>query len=32
MTAPSEGLRWRAVDIVDASAIAVAFGVVFWAW
>ena len=24
--------RWRTVDIVVASAIAVAFGVVFWAW
>lgn len=26
------GRRWRTVDIVVASAIAVAFGVVFWAW
>jgi len=25
-------LRWRTVDIVVASIIAVAFGVVFWAW
>jgi energy-coupling factor transport system substrate-specific component len=25
-------LRWRTVDIVVAAAIAVAFGVVFWAW
>ena len=24
--------RWRTVDIIVASAIAVAFGVVFWAW
>ena len=24
--------RWRTVDIVVASAVAVAFGVVFWAW
>ncbi len=24
--------RWRTVDVVVASAIAVAFGVVFWAW
>jgi energy-coupling factor transport system substrate-specific component len=24
--------RWRTVDIVVASALAVAFGVVFWAW
>jgi ABC-type thiamin/hydroxymethylpyrimidine transport system permease subunit len=30
MTNPSS--RWRTVDIVVASAIAVAFGVVFWAW
>ena len=28
---PATG-RWRTVDIVVASAIAVAFGVVFWAW
>lgn len=26
------GNRWRTVDIVVASTIAVAFGVVFWAW
>jgi energy-coupling factor transport system substrate-specific component len=25
-------VRWRTVDIVVAAAIAVAFGVVFWAW
>ena len=25
-------MRWRTVDIVVAAAIAVAFGVVFWAW
>ena len=24
--------RWRTVDIVVAAIIAVAFGVVFWAW
>ncbi len=30
-TQPATG-RWRTVDIVVASAIAVAFGVVFWAW
>ncbi len=30
-TEPATG-RWRTVDIVVASAIAVAFGVVFWAW
>jgi ABC-type cobalt transport system, permease component len=24
--------RWRTVDIVVASTIAVAFGVIFWAW
>src|SRR5262245_38855809 len=24
--------RWRTVDVVVASVIAVAFGVVFWAW
>jgi energy-coupling factor transport system permease protein len=28
----SRDLRWRTVDIVVAAAIAVAFGVVFWAW
>jgi energy-coupling factor transport system substrate-specific component len=32
MSAPSATYRWRTVDIVVASAIAVAFGVVFWAW
>jgi energy-coupling factor transport system substrate-specific component len=26
------GFRWRTVDIVVASTIAVAFGVIFWAW
>jgi energy-coupling factor transport system substrate-specific component len=26
------GSRWRTVDIVVASTLAVAFGVVFWAW
>jgi energy-coupling factor transport system substrate-specific component len=26
------GFRWRTVDIVVASTIAVAFGVLFWAW
>jgi energy-coupling factor transport system substrate-specific component len=31
MTQPI-GNRWRTVDIVVASIIAVAFGVVFWAW
>ncbi|SDZ25901.1 energy-coupling factor transport system substrate-specific component [Micromonospora pattaloongensis] len=31
MTQPT-GNRWRTVDIVVASVIAVAFGVVFWAW
>jgi energy-coupling factor transport system substrate-specific component len=30
--ATSINYRWRTVDIVVASAIAVAFGVVFWAW
>jgi energy-coupling factor transport system substrate-specific component len=30
--APVEAPAWRTVDIVVASAIAVAFGVVFWAW
>ena len=25
-------LRWRTIDIVVASTVAVAFGVVFWAW
>ncbi len=32
MTQPSSGYRWRTVDVVVASVIAVAFGVVFWAW
>jgi energy-coupling factor transport system substrate-specific component len=32
MTQPSNVYRWRTVDIVVASVIAVAFGVVFWAW
>ena len=27
-----EKYRWRTVDIVVASIIAVAFGVIFWAW
>jgi energy-coupling factor transport system substrate-specific component len=31
MTQPTTS-RWRTVDIVIASVIAVAFGVVFWAW
>ena len=26
------GYRWRTIDIVIASIIAVAFGVIFWAW
>ncbi|MEV1332465.1 ECF transporter S component [Micromonospora costi] len=26
------GSRWRTIDIVVASVIAVAFGVIFWAW
>ena len=30
--APAAASSWRTVDIVVASAIAVAFGVVFWAW
>jgi energy-coupling factor transport system permease protein len=29
---PGTHAQWRTVDIVVASAIAVAFGVVFWAW
>jgi energy-coupling factor transport system substrate-specific component len=29
---PNSWRRWRTVDIVVASVIAVAFGVVFWAW
>jgi energy-coupling factor transport system substrate-specific component len=32
VSAPAASLRWRTVDVVVASAIAVAFGVVFWAW
>jgi ABC-type thiamin/hydroxymethylpyrimidine transport system permease subunit len=32
MTQPSGRYRWRTVDVVVASVIAVAFGVVFWAW
>ncbi len=28
----SAGTRWRTVDIVVASVVAVAFGVIFWAW
>ena len=31
-TATPPSTRWRTVDIVVASSIAVAFGVVFWAW
>ncbi|MFF1572842.1 ECF transporter S component [Leifsonia sp. NPDC058292] len=31
-TRPARVLRWRVVDIVVASVIAVAAGVVFWAW
>src|SRR5690606_16866303 len=31
-TATSPSLRWRTVDIVVASVVGVAFGVVFWAW
>jgi energy-coupling factor transport system substrate-specific component len=31
MTAPTT-TRWRTVDIVVASVLAVAFGVIFWAW
>jgi energy-coupling factor transport system substrate-specific component len=30
--ATSTSLRWRTVDIVVASIVAVAFGVIFWAW
>jgi energy-coupling factor transport system substrate-specific component len=29
---PSTDNRWRTVDIVVASVLAVAFGVIFWAW
>ena len=32
MTETSTGRRWRTVDIVVTATIAVAFGVVFWAW
>jgi energy-coupling factor transport system permease protein len=32
MTQPPTSSRWRTVDIVVASVIAVAFGVIFWAW
>src|SRR4051794_31669589 len=32
MSHPSPTRSWRTVDIVVASVIAVAFGVVFWAW
>ncbi|MGK5742241.1 ECF transporter S component [Micromonospora sp. URMC 103] len=28
----NNGNRWRTIDIVVASVIAVAFGVIFWAW
>src|SRR5215510_16079889 len=28
----SRSVRWRTVDIVVASVLGVAFGVVFWAW
>jgi len=31
-TQPSSASSWRTVDVVVASAVAVAFGVVFWAW
>jgi len=31
-TRPDATASWRTVDVVVASAIAVAFGVVFWAW
>ena len=31
-TADQASARWRTVDIVVASALGVAFGVVFWAW
>ena len=31
-TAAAAQSRWRVVDVVVASALAVAFGVVFWAW
>ena len=32
MTGNTTERRWRTVDIVIASVIAVAFGVIFWAW
>ena len=32
MTQPTTTTRWRTVDIVVAAVIAVAFGVIFWAW
>jgi energy-coupling factor transport system permease protein len=32
MAQPSNVYRWRTVDVVVASVVAVAFGVVFWAW
>jgi energy-coupling factor transport system substrate-specific component len=32
LTASTATARWRTVDVVVASALAVAFGVVFWAW
>ncbi|MFY1672612.1 ECF transporter S component [Plantactinospora sp. WMMB334] len=32
MTTSTITTRWRTVDIVVASVIAVAFGVIFWAW
>jgi energy-coupling factor transport system substrate-specific component len=31
-TSPRRDLRWRVVDIVVASVVAVASGIVFWAW
>jgi len=31
-TGPDPSSSWRTVDIVVASAVAVAFGVIFWAW
>jgi energy-coupling factor transport system substrate-specific component len=30
--APASGARWRTLDIVTCAVLAVAFGVVFWAW
>lgn len=32
MTYPTTSYRWRTVDIVVTAVIAVAFGVIFWAW